>query len=124
MEWPAFKERLDEMNHKNPNGSRSGDIVLIMDGSKGYLTVNNSQDAHDGWHGGPTVAESHVPMIFAMPGDAFVDSEGAPQIPPELRSGFNKGVTAAGIKADGHLRNWHLTPILNKIMLELRGRDE
>ena len=38
--WPAFKERLDEMNHKNESGSRSGDIIVILDGREGYQTVN------------------------------------------------------------------------------------
>jgi hypothetical protein len=122
--WPAFKERLDEMNHKNPNGSRSGDIVAIMDDRKGYLTVNIESEAYVGWHGGPTVSESFVPLVFGMPGDAFVDADGdAIQTPPQLIAGFAKGVSAAGVKDDGYLRNWHLTSILREILLEFRSAD-
>jgi hypothetical protein len=121
LDWPAFKERLDEMNHKNPTGSRTGDIITIMDGREGYVTVNYAEEAFPGWHGGPTVSESNVPLIFAMPGESFVDGSGnTVSTHPKLVSGFNGGVTNAGIKADGHLRNWHLTPILREIITQFR----
>ncbi len=76
LDWPAFKERLEERNHKNPTGSRTGDIITIMDGREGYVTVNYAEESFHGWHGGPTVSESNAPLIFAMPGNAFVDSGG------------------------------------------------
>jgi hypothetical protein len=57
--WPAFKQRLEEMNHTNPTGSRSGDAVTVSDGSVGYLTVNNQSDVFPGWHGGPSMAIIH-----------------------------------------------------------------
>jgi len=121
LDWPAFKERLDEMNNKNPNGSRTGDIVTIMDGRNGYLTVNYAEESFSGWHGGPTVSESNVPLIFAMPGESFVDGSGnTVSTHPKLISGFNGGVANAGLKADGHLRNWHLTPILREIVTQFR----
>ena len=29
-DWPEFEARVDEMNHQEPNGSRTGDIFLVM----------------------------------------------------------------------------------------------
>ena len=122
FDWPEFEKRLDEMNHKNPSGSRSGDIVMIMDGRKGYLTVNLESDAFDGWHGGPTVSESDVPLMFSMPGAAFVDSGGnAIDAPSQLLSGFTAGVEATGVSPDSQLRNWHLAPILKEIITRFRN---
>lgn len=120
--WPEFEKRLDEMNHKNPSGSRSGDVVMIMDGRNGYLTVNLESDAFDGWHGGPTISESNVPLMFSMPGTAFVDSDGNPiNAPPQLLNGFTSGVESTGISPDSQLRNWHLTPILEEIITQFRN---
>ena len=39
FKWPAFLERIDEMNDKNPNGSRTGDILIFMDSWAEYQTV-------------------------------------------------------------------------------------
>jgi len=120
--WPEFEKRLDEMNHKNPSGSRSGDVVMIMDGRNGYLTVNLESDAFDGWHGGPTISESNVPLMFSMPGTAFVYSDGNPiNAPPQLLNGFTSGVESTGISPDSQLRNWHLTPILEEIITQFRN---
>lgn len=78
-------------------------------------------DAFDGWHGGPTVSESYVPLIFAMPGDSFVNGEGeAESIPQKLRDGFNNGATTNIKDENGYLRNWHLTPLLQSIITEFR----
>lgn len=60
--WPKFKERMEEMNDKNINGSRTGDIIIIMNDQDGYFTVNLG-DNMNGWHGGPSKAESEVPMM-------------------------------------------------------------
>ncbi len=124
LNWPAFKERIDEMNHKNATGSRTGDIITIMDGRKGYNTVNFAADSYKGWHGGPTISESLVPLIFAMPGDSFVDSDGIKiSYPPELNAGLESGIVKAGIKSDGYLRNWHLSPLLSEIIKQFREGD-
>ncbi len=124
LDWPAFKERIDEMNHKNAEGSRTGDIITIMDGRKGYSTVNFADESFAGWHGGPTISESLVPLIFAMPGDSFVDSDGNKiSYPPELNAGLESGIEKAGIKSDGYLRNWHLSPLLSEIIKQFRKKD-
>jgi len=100
--WPAFKERLDEMNHKNESGSRSGDIIVILDGREGYQTVNRLGDVFPGWHGGPTVSESHVPLMFAMPGQLFIDDSGnSINSPIPLSNGFAQGRNNAAVKGDG-----------------------
>lgn len=96
LDWPAFEERLEEMNHANAAGSRSGDIIAITDGKMGYLSVGFLDDAYPGWHGGPTVSESYVPLIFAMPGNSFVDASGnSINYPAGLADGFTNGVNAA-----------------------------
>ena len=76
----------------------------------------------DGWHGGPTISESNVPLMFSMPGTAFVDSDGNPiNAPPQLLNGFTSGVESTGISPDSQLRNWHLTPILEEIITQFRN---
>ncbi|MBL1294098.1 MAG: hypothetical protein COB61_009520, partial [Thiotrichales bacterium] len=119
--WPAFKERLDEMNHKNESGSRSGDIIIVMDGREGYQSVFITDDSFPGWHGGPTVSESHVPLMFSMPGNLFI-SEGLSEtrIPTQLANGFASGLLATDIKESGYLRNWHMSPLLQGILQEFR----
>ena len=65
--WPQFEARLnDEMDDRGgqPGGSsRSGDIILIMNGAEGYATTPH-WGAHPASHGGPTKAESEVPLMF------------------------------------------------------------
>lgn len=120
LKWPAFKARLEEMNHKYISGSRTGDIVTILDGRAGYLAINENHDLYPGWHGGPTVSESYVPLIFGMPGKSFVDLSGNPITAPKgLEKGFNKGRSSV-LKQDGYLRNWQLSPILRGIISEFR----
>ena len=123
LAWPGFKKRMEEMSDTNPNGSRSGDIVTILDGRAGYLAVNFKEDAFKGWHGGPTVSESYVPLIFGMPGESFSDDQANllnDRAPVELSAGYSKGVRNLELEADGYLRNWHLTPILQGIITEFR----
>ena len=121
LDWPEFEKRLQEMNHKNTTGSRTGDIVVVLDGRAGYLAINTNDDLFPGWHGGPTVSESYVPLIFGMPGNLFVDSSGnLISQPQELVNGFNRGVANTGVNSDGYLRNWHLTQILKDIISEFR----
>ncbi len=119
--WPAFEERIEELNHKNASGSRSGDVLVILDGVYGYLTVNNQHEVFPGWHGGPTESESFVPLLFAMPGPDYVDSGGGSiAYPSAFAQGYNSGIDEAGVSSDGYLRNWHLSPLLNRIMAQFR----
>jgi hypothetical protein len=129
QDWPAFKQRLAEMNHKNLNGSRSGDVVTILDGKAGYLTVNHSHEVFPGWHGGPTRSESLVPLLFGMPGQHFVNPDGSSiPHPNEFVTGYGKGLNDPIVDAtvsnfgggDGFARNWQLAHILKMIMKEMR----
>jgi len=120
-QWPAFKERIAELNHKNYFGSRSGDVITVLNGEQGHLSVNNTGEVYAGWHGGPTRSESEVPLFFAVLGNGFTDSQGRTLLqPPELISGYNKGKQASNIKGDGYLRNWHLAHVLKKVIKEFR----
>lgn len=101
FDWPAFAARMDEMNDKNSNGSRTGDIVFIMNGPEGYQTVNQG-DALNGWHGGPEPAESYVVMMLNIPGDV-VDKQ-------FIRSAVPNGV----------LRNWQLSSILKGVAANVK----
>jgi hypothetical protein len=116
--WPSFELRLQEMNDK-----RSGDVIVITDGREGYLALNNAGDSYRGWHGGPTVSESYVPLMFAMPGDAFVNIEGnnviPTNLPDKLKTGFVKG-KAPELDGNGYLRNWNLSQLLETIHTEFR----
>lgn len=42
-------------------------------------------------------------------------------MPPELQDGFNLGKDAAHLKADGYLRNWHLSPVLTEAIKQFRS---
>jgi hypothetical protein len=117
VNWPAFAERMDESNHKNVAGSRTGDIIVIMDAEHGYLTVNRN-DAFNGWHGGPTEGESYVPLLLGMPGTA-VHPVGSP-LPAFVTTGFNAAVAAA-LKPDGYLRSSQLAQILVAIIGQVRS---
>jgi hypothetical protein len=101
VSWPAFAARLDEMNRAD----RSGDIVLITNGPEGFLAVNEG-DELAGWHGGPEISESLVPLFFNIPGKvvnkAFV-------------TGAVNAVKRARPATDQQLRNWQMGPILAEI---------
>jgi hypothetical protein len=120
--WPALKERINELNHKDLNGSRSGDIITILNGEQGHLTVNHSHEIYAGWHGGPTRSESEVPLLFSLLGNAYTTDGGESElIPKAFSDGYQDGRDASKIKADGYLRNWHLTHVLKKILKQYRG---
>lgn len=101
VSWPAFEARLEEMNHPG----RSGDIVLVTNGPEGFLAVNEG-DELAGWHGGPEISESLVPLYFNIPGDvvnnAFLDDA-------------VRAVKRARPPMDQQLRNWQMGPILAEI---------
>ncbi|MHC4251024.1 MAG: alkaline phosphatase family protein [Planctomycetota bacterium] len=78
--WSIIAKRLQELNDVAAPGtpptasrpaadagkSRTGDIVLIMNVKRGFMCTNDTDtDVEPGWHGGPTVAESEVPLIFS-----------------------------------------------------------
>lgn len=98
FEWPEFEERIDELNDKNPNGSRTGDILIFTDARAGYLTVP-AGDEFNGWHGGATIAESRVPLMFNM-------------IEPVVT---NKRQLIQPALPSQSPRNWHLSSVLEHI---------
>ena len=55
-------------------GSRSGDIILLLNVERGF-GVSNPGGEWPGWHGGPTIAESRVPFAFAHPEVSLVKFE-------------------------------------------------
>ena len=109
FDWPEFAERIEEMNDKRANGSRTGDIVIFMDGRAGYLTVNES-DNLNGWHGGATVSESNVPLMFNFPGSAVDEKFKKDLIKPIIDEVKNKSK-----RKSRTLRNWDLREILGNI---------
>jgi len=107
------------------NDRRSGDIVVIMDGRKGYLALDNENDSFPGWHGGPTVSESYVPLMVAMPGEAFVALSGGQATPIDIPPALETGAAAVATLKDeeGYLRNWHLAPLLQGIHSAFRAQQ-
>lgn len=120
--WPSFQERLEEMND-----IRSGDVIVIMDGREGYLALDNPGDSYRGWHGGPTRSESYVPLMFSMPGTAFVKIEGGSvsesNLPAAFETGFSNGPDPIEDEYYGRSfhRNWHLSDLLQSIHTEFRN---
>lgn len=111
--WPSFQRRLGELTDARP-GSRTGDVVLFMDGRRGFLTVEDG-DGYPGWHGGPTPSESYVPLMLAFG--------------PNVDDGFearviNGAAESVAIDDDAPLRNWQLAPLVERVYRQLyeRGR--
>jgi hypothetical protein len=116
--WPEFAERLDEMNHKNAAGSRTGDIVVIMNAEDGYMAVNHGEDMLDGWHGGPTEGESWVPLMFNMPGPAIIPAQGKSN-PAFLHQAYAQA--AAELQPNGSLHVRQMGEILEEMLESVRG---
>lgn len=127
VDWPEFEARIKESNHKDAGGSRTGDILFVTDGVAGYLAVNQP-DGLNGWHGGPTVSESYVPLMFGMPGPALVLPKGQKN-PAFIQKGFDEGLKKL-VKdrqlqdPNGFLRNWHCSPILTSIVKQVRSPND
>lgn len=127
--WVAFEERLKEMNDTNPDGSRSGDIVVFFHSKYGYLTVNEANDegiSYPGWHGGPTWAESAVPLMLGMPGGSFVDCNGGSlKVPGELAEALTTARKAHTDEDDenSYLRNWHLYELIGNSLSEFSDAE-
>ena len=108
IDWPGFVSRIQELN-----GIRSGDILIVMDANKGFLTEPwPIEDADDkilgGWHGGPTRGESEVPLMINF----NYDGKG------QQRNGFlNEAVTdVLDAPANSPRGNRHLTHVVVEIM--------
>ncbi|HUU69018.1 MAG TPA: hypothetical protein VM186_05810 [Planctomycetota bacterium] len=115
VNWPDFEERLEELNHKYTHGSRTGDIVIIMNGKQGYLGVTEA-DQLNGWHGGPTRAESNVPLMFSMPG---------PDILPETRVKLDAAYYEIAKRANSsYYRNWQMGEMLLKMLTQFRQKSQ
>jgi len=123
FDWPEFKARLAELNHKNAAGSRTGDIIVVSDGVAGYLCINQV-DGLSGWHGGATISESHVPLMFNMPGPVLVRPNGKTN-PQFVHDGFDSAVETLMkrnlLAKDGQLRNWHLSRFIVDIVGKVRS---
>ena len=105
FDWPEFIQRMNEMNDKNPGGSRTGDIVFFTDGYTGYMSINNG-DELNGWHGGPSRSESYIPLFFNIPGNVVDETF------------ISNAVNAAYREVQpqrNSLRNWDLGRVLVKI---------
>jgi len=111
--WPDFAQRLDELNHKYANGSRTGDIVIVMNGKQGYLGVTK-QDQLNGWHGGPTRAESDVPLMFGMPGPDLL-----PETSDKLDAAYHQ---IAKRPNSSYYRNWQMGEILLNMLKQFRQK--
>jgi hypothetical protein len=93
-----------------------------MDGEKGYLALDNEGDSFPGWHGGPTVSESYVPLMVAMPGESFVAIQGESATVADVPSALFRGGDVP-IQNGNYLRNWDLSRILESIHQEFRQPD-
>lgn len=119
LKWPSFELRLEQMN-----SMRSGDVIVVTDGREGYMTLDNAGESFRGWHGGPTESESYVPLMFSMPGTAFVDDAGEDEpVPLQFKTVVDTLTTTLVEKekadgGDGFLRNWQLSPFLEAILTE------
>ncbi len=113
FDWPEFEERIKEFNDKNLNGSRSGDIIVFTDGRHGYMSILDG-DELNGWHGGATVSESYVPLMFNIAGDVVIDKT-------FILDALN--TVKAGNGPNKKLRNWQLAAILKEIYKTLYAED-
>ena len=118
FDWPEFERRLEESNHNGgtaEHGSRTGDIVLVMNGAQGFMAVLHGEDMLKGWHGGPEKAESEVPLMFSMPGpDLLVPSD--TKEPPFVLQAYNAVTQGAGWVP----RNWRMGSVINEIVSQVR----
>ena len=65
--WVDFARRIRAMDDRvgsTPAGTRCGDIILVPDTKAGFNAVHEG-DAYPGWHGGPSEADSRVPLAIA-----------------------------------------------------------
>jgi hypothetical protein len=65
-DWVDFPRRIRALDDKigsTPGGTRCGDIILVPDTKAGYVAVHEG-DAFPGWHGGPTKADSMIPLAI------------------------------------------------------------
>ena len=70
----------------------------------------------NGSHGGPTRAESEVPLFFSMPGPDLIISTGKTQ--PDFVHGGASLVSPKGL----YFRNWQMSEFLTNMMSEAMNR--
>jgi len=63
-----------------------------------------------------------VPIVFSMPGDSFVNTNGEhTNTPNGLTAGFTNGVSELlGDNTDKHLRNWQFGSLLKAVITQFR----
>jgi hypothetical protein len=92
--------------------SRSGDIVLVFNIKQGYLGVQDGiEEELNGWHGGPSIAESVTPLVYAAAGYGWYPSDNE-QLPVRAESVQDSG---------GIYRNTDVRGSLQSLMTWLRG---
>lgn len=112
FQWPELAERLAEMTDKSAGGSRTGDIIIVSDGRAGFLLVN-SGDAMNGWHGGPTVSESEVPV--------YINMVRGPVVATFRDNLISQTMTEiASRRPSRSLRNWELKDLIVSVIRRLR----
>lgn len=90
-----------------PKGTRCGDIILAPDTKAGFNAVHDD-DAYPGWHGGPSQADSLVPLAIAS---EALSVEGAN---PLLRSLIERSK-----KAGQSNQNQDMTRMVRKLFEEI-----
>jgi hypothetical protein len=106
--WVDFARRIRNLDDKvgsNPAGTRCGDIILIADTEAGYNAVHEG-DAYPGWHGGPTKADSEVPLVVAS--EALSVEGGNQALRQAIANGRSPGVSQS--------QNQDITRIIIKLM--------
>jgi predicted AlkP superfamily pyrophosphatase or phosphodiesterase len=111
-DWTDFPRRIRALDDKignTPSGTRCGDIIIIPDTKAGYNAVHEG-DAYPGWHGGPSKADSRVPLAIAS---EALSIDGANQV---LRDVIDASMTS---RAGVH-QNQDTTRMILKIFQEVK----
>jgi hypothetical protein len=85
-----------------------------MDGQRGYVTTLKMGTVN-GDHGGPTRAESEVPLMFGFAGEKSFITEAVKTVTHWWNSGGHEGQP---------LRHYHMTKILEEIARQLKPPPE
>lgn len=112
----ATNRMLLETNDKNTSGSRSGDLVLLMNSATGAIAVAEA-DQLPGWHGSPSKTESEVPMLWYYSASAPTQVAGVAS--SDLIQLVQEAIT--GVSA-GQLRSLHFKKAMTQILGKVQGQ--